>query len=440
MPSSPPPPSAPARSFRLGRAWFLTTAANAAVGLAVFVVSPWAARVLGPERRGRLAAIQLVPMLLAELAAAGMGFAIVHYGASRPRSLRTLLAWALRVAAWGSVAMIIAGQILVAPILDRSPQDVWAMRLFLVICPLTAIYSVCSEVLRSTGDFRRWNVLTVLRGFTWPVALVAGLSGVGIPASINAVLTIYIALAGVLALGSWWIAIRATAGAIEQPPCREATFRRYGLFAAISTIPSSANTNLDQVIMSFMVGRADLGLYVAAVGWSSMTMPIMRGFTGIAMPHLSSASEENRLPRVQQIVSYSASAMVVLTIGGLAGTWALWSWRYGSAYDGAFHAALIMIPASLLLEFKAILANVLRSLNRPGLVAVVETVVLALSVAALVAALQLSTVVGPALVSLGTYAIGSLVYLVQISHLLRTPPIKLFRPALLHRFLPAWAR
>ena len=42
--------------------------------------------------------------------------------------------------------------------------------------------------------------------------------------------------------------------------------------------------------MSFRSTDDDLGLYSAAVGWSSeITMPVMRGFTGIATPHISEA-------------------------------------------------------------------------------------------------------------------------------------------------------
>ena len=415
---------------RMGAAWFLTTASNGVLGLVVFVVSPWAANVLGPERRGRLAAIQLVPQMLADLAALGLGFSIIHYGAARHSSMRALLRWSFKPVAIGSLIMFILGQLLVAPILSRSQVDMPVMRAFLFICPVTAVFSVSSEVLRALGDFRRWNLLVLARGMLWPLSLVAGLSGfMGV--SLAGVLLTNLACVAVLAIVSMRMAWRRTAGDSEEPTTSKSQYVRYGVFSAVSTIPRTANANLDQVIMSFTVARTDLGLYSAAVGWSSLTLPVMRGFTGIAMPHVSSATPEELPRRVRQIVTYSMGAVVVLTGGGLLATWMLWNLRYGVAYHRAYLAALILIPAGLFLELNAILGNILRSLHRPGLVAIFEAVILTMSTAALFIALSFNAVVGPALVSLGAYALACAIYCIAIGRLMQVPIRSLVEPRLI---------
>ena len=105
--------------------------------------------------------------------------------------------------------------------------------------------------------------------------------------------------------------------------------------------------------------------------------------------------------------------------------------RYGAAYHRAYLAALILIPAGLFLELNAILGNVLRSLHRPGLVAILEAVVLAMSTAALFVALRYNAVVGPAIVSLGTYALACAIYCVCIARLMGVSVISLVEPRLI---------
>lgn len=411
----------------MGMAWFWTTAGNGVLGLVVFIVSPWAANVLGPDRRGRLAAIQLVPQMLADLSALGLGFSIVHYGSARQSSLRGLLKWSFKPMAIGSITMFAFGQLLVGPILHRSPADIPVMRTFLLICPVTAVFSVASEVLRALGQFRRWNLVVLCRGLLWPVSLVIGLSGfTGV--SLRTVLLTNLAMVALLSVVTLTIAWRATADGHDEPVATKSVYLRFGMFSAVGTMPRTANANLDQVIMSFSVARGDLGLYSAAVGWSSMTLPVMRGITGVSMPHVSGATPQELPTKVRQIVTYSAAAVIALTAAGILATFALWNLRYSDAYHRAYLAALILIPAGLLLELNAILGNVLRSLHRPGLVAILEVVVLIMSTTALFIALQYNSVVGPALVSLATYGVACVIYCGVIAHLLDVPVTSLVQP------------
>jgi hypothetical protein len=120
----------------------------------------------------------------------------------------------------------------------------------------------------------------------------------------------------------------------------------------------------------------------------------------------------------------------------LAVTVLLWHVRYSDEFDGAFAAALILIPAGLLLEYNGILANVLRSLHRPGVVAILEIVVLTVSTVALLMVLTRNTVTGPALVSLGTYLVTCLLYLLFIASTLDVRTTKLFQFGIVRKLRP----
>jgi len=418
-----PEADTPPRRRRLGRAWLLTTTANASLGLVVFVVNPWVSNILGPDGRGRLTAIQLVPQMLADLSSVGLGFSIIHFGSAKRDSLRALMGWSVKPAIVGSIVMFALGQLLVSPILGDNKGDVRFMRVYLLICPLTAVVVVSAEALRARGDFGRWNLFVFTRGLTWPMALVVGMLG---EPSIGRIVYVHLGLTAVIAVLVAMVVRRQTGGESADPGVTPRDHVRYGLLSAASTIPRTANAKLDQVVMSFRVSDGDLGLYSAAVGWSGVTLPVMRGFTGIAMPHVSGARDDQVSTRVRHIVTTAWLATVVLLLLGWIMTLLVWHVRYNDEFNRAYAAALILIPAGLLLEYNAILANVLRSLHRPGVVAILEIVVLTVSTISLLIVLTRNTVTGPALVSLGTYLLACLLYLAYIARTLDVAARSLF--------------
>lgn len=407
----------------LKRAWVMTSATSLALGLVTFLVAPLAARVLGPTERGRLVTIQLLPQLLADLSALGLGFAIIHFGARKRTSIGSLLRWSLRPALLGSVIMFTVGQVLAAPITRGAANDERLLRIYVLLCPLTAFMVLALESFRAIGDFKRWNTFVLLYGLTWPVALVVGI--VPDDPSLELIVIVHLCAITLLLVVLWALVLRRHWHDRATPATTESDYIRYGLKSAASTIPRSANAKLDQVVMSFRVGRDDLGLYAAAVGWSGLTTPVMRGLIGVSMPHLSGAREDQVLARTRQLITSGLAAIAILGVGGFAATWLMWGPLYGSAYSSAMSAAMVLIPAALFLEYNAVLGNVLRSLDRPGLVAFLETGVLSLSTIALLVSLQFDPVLGPAIVSLATYVLACIIYAVLIARHLHVPTIRL---------------
>ena len=401
----------------------MTSATSLGLGLVTFAVAPIAARLLGPNGRGRLVTVQLLPQLLADLAALGIGFSIVHFGSRKPRSIGTLLRWSFRPALIGSVTMFAIGQLLAGRITRGSPSDEHLLRIYLVLCPLTAFMVIAIESLRAAGDYKRWNLFLFVYGLAWPAALVVGV----IPStpSLGLIVAVHLALISAILVVVWATVLRRSWRNRDEPATTQSNYVRYGLKSAASTIPRSANAKLDQVVMSFRVRRDDLGLYAVAVGWSGLTTPIMRGLIGVSMPHLSGAAPDQVLVRTRQLITSGLVAVGLLTVAGLAATWILWDPLYGSAYSSAISAAMVLIPAALFLEYNAVLGNILRSLDRPGLVAVLETGVLVASTIALLVSLQFDPVLGPAIVSLVTYLAACILYAIAIGRELKVRPTRL---------------
>lgn len=407
----------------LRRNWIITTGTSLLTGLIVFIAAPVAANRLGPAGRGTLVTVQLLPQILADLSSLGLGFSIVHFGAQERRSVRVLWKWSLSRCALGTALLFSLGQ-LAAPLVTSTPGDERMLRIYLFICPITAFITVPLEMLRALGRFRSWNAFTFLIQAVWPAALLIGV--LQPTPSLWLVVWLHLGAISIVLATLIVVVAKVTAGSDAPPRTERSEFLRYGLKSALSTIPSSANAKLDQLVMAAFVAKSDLGLYAAAAGWSQLTLPVMRGLIAISMPFVSGSSDDDRSNRVQRLTTLGALTVFVLSIGGILATLVLWGPLYGAAYKPALFAALILMVATLLLQYNALLSNLLRSLNAPGLVTGIESGVLVLSTIALVVALHINPVNGAAIVSLLTYTLAGIVYGRSIARRIGEPLSHLF--------------
>ncbi len=401
----------------------VTTGTSVITGIVVFVAAPIAANRLGPDGRGTLVTVQLLPQILGSLASVGLGFSIIHFGSPERRSVRVLWRWSLRRCALGSAVVWSVGQLL-APVITSSGSDERMLRVYLFLCPLQAFTDVPYELLRALGFYRVWNAFTFAIKVVWPVALVIGVLQ-PVP-SLWLVVWLHLGATLLILMLIILTTLRLSAGRSEPPEAERSEFLLYGVKSALSTIPSSANAKMDQLVMAALVTKNDLGLYAAATGWSQITLPVMRGLIAVSMPFVSGSDDGNRLARVTRLMTLGVIAVVVLGVGGILATLLLWGPLYGPEYASALPAAVILVVASLLLQYNGLLGNILRSLNRPGLVTWIEAGVLFFSTIALIGALQIQPVMGAAMVSLLTYTIAALVYGKQISKRLQIDTRRLF--------------
>ncbi|MCB1257950.1 MAG: lipopolysaccharide biosynthesis protein [Microthrixaceae bacterium] len=414
--------NAEVKDISLRRDWMFTTGTSLVIGLVVFVTAPIAANRLGPAGRGTLVTVQLLPQILAQLASLGLGFATIHFGARERRSVRVFWRWSLSRCAIGSLAVFALGQLL-APVLTSNAGDQRMLRVYLLLCPLQAFVEIPYEILRALGLYRSWNGFTFLIQMIWPIALLIGV--LQPTPSLWMVVWLHLALMLMVLVVITFMVLRATSGRSRPPKAELSEFTSYGLKSALSTIPSSANAKLDQLVMAAFVSKPDLGLYAAAAGWSQLTLPVMRGLMAVSMPFVSGAADDERPARAIRLITLGLGSVLILGVGGILATLVLWGPLYGPEYKSALPAALVLMVASLLLQYNGVLSNILRSLNRPGVVTAIETGVLVLSTVALVIALSISPVLGAAVVSFLTYSVAASIYAKEISRNVNLPARRL---------------
>src|SRR5262245_35740553 len=151
-----------------------TAAANAALAFVGLLTGTLAARLLGAEGRGQLAAVQVWPLFLATLGSFGLTEAIAYFVARSRGRARAVVATGLLLAVPFVLVALAAGMWLLPRVLSDQTMEVrQSAMLSLVLVPLLTLSTAPSHALRGVGRYRAWNVLRLITPLVWLTTLVA---------------------------------------------------------------------------------------------------------------------------------------------------------------------------------------------------------------------------------------------------------------------------
>src|SRR5262249_1651663 len=142
-----------------------------------------AARLLGPQGRGELAAIQTWPSCIATLAMLGLHDALVYYSAREPRRAGRYLSTAIVLALLTTLPFMATGYLLMPALLSAQKHEVvTAAQWYLLLIPIFALVAMPYHPLRGLNDFALWNTLRLLPNIVWFVILIwTSLLGQAVP-------------------------------------------------------------------------------------------------------------------------------------------------------------------------------------------------------------------------------------------------------------------
>ena len=380
-----------------------TNVVIAAMGIGTGLLS---ARLLGPQGRGELAAIQLWPLLLAGLALLGMPEAVVFFSSRfRDQCGRYLISAQALILITATGFVGIGWWLMPRMLSAQSPEIVAAARIFLLAMTfLYAIIGMPHQAIRAVGAWRAWNVLRALPNLGWLMVL---LSMFVIPELINPVLLSRLYLGVHIALVVPFI---LTARRYISRPYAVQTglfkpLLGYGIPTMLHLLPQSLNLRLDQLFMATYLEPSLLGLYVVAVTWSSATAPIFSAVGPVLFPRLSAISDSAQQNLVlTRVTRLAIAAILGLTVVLLVITPVALPWLFGNAYRPAVPAALILVVANAFSSLNLILTDGLRGLGRPRSVLVAELVGLVVTGVLLLLLLRPFGILGAAVASLVAYA------------------------------------
>jgi O-antigen/teichoic acid export membrane protein len=200
---------------------------------------------------------------------------------------------------------------------------------------------------------------------------------------------------------------------------------RYGLTQFAATAPATVNAYLDQLVLSQFVPPADLGRYAIAVSITLVPVPLVSAIGNVAFPRLAArrviSADGRRLQRAAVRAAVLATAAmasaILLPIAAIA-YWLVPA-VFGPAYEGAVPLLWVLTPGGIFLACSGVVSDLLRGLNRPGLVAAAQGLAAVFTVILLLALLPIAGVVAAAIASTVAYGIA---LAVMVRWLWRRPP------------------
>ncbi len=398
----------------VGGQFLMTTGANILMAGLGLLSGIWVARLLGPQGRGELAAIQMWPSLIGGVAMLGLPEALVYFSAREPDRAGSYLASAMTLALLSSIVFMGVGYVAMPFVL--SAQTTWVVanaQWYLLLIPLIALEGLPYEPLRGRSDFAAWNMLRLFPGLGWLAVLTLAwmldrtqpgflaLSFLGMHVSVLLPVILYTVFRRLP--GPFWPEVR-TWGPMS----------RYGLPAVLSSVPLMLNLRLDQVLMASFLPAQALGLYVVAVAWSGIMNPLLAALGSVLLPRVAgqSSPEQSAVAFTQGSRMGVLLALVMMVACLIATPWCV-PLVFGRAFAAAIPAALVLVVAGGVLGLNLTLEDGLRGLGYPVAALWAELGGLVVTATSLLLLLQSLQIMGAALASLLGYGAVTIILVAQ---------------------------
>ncbi len=332
------------------------------MGLATGVA---AARLLGPQHRGELAAIQLWPSFIATIAMLGLPEAIVYFSAREPENAGRYLGSAMALALVASLPAVAIGYMVLPVVLTaQSAMVVDGATRYLLVVPLFALIGLPYHPLRGQGDFFAWNVLRLVPALGW-------LGVLGAAWWLGRAEPRFLAGSYLLVLAVLVLPVAAVVRRRVRAPYRPqlALWRpmlRYSLPSLASIVPQVLNLRLDQIGTAALLSAESLGLYVVASGWSSAINPVLGALGAVLFPRVAAqASRDGQMEALAQGCRAGVLMATALAVAGLLVTPWLLPVLFGAKFVTAVPIASILLVAAALGGINVVMQDGLRGLGRP---------------------------------------------------------------------------
>ena len=381
-----------------------TFAANLTLYMLAAATGPLAARLLGPDGRGALAAIQLWPGAIATFAMLGLPEAVAYFGARQPERAGRWLWTSVAVGLAAACVATAIGYVLIdVGLRGHDAGIVHAAHVYLLLVVLTPVIGLPCQLARGLGRFGLWNAMRVAPALGWLAVLAATwLSG---SRAAETIATGYL----------WFLIVEAVvivAVCVKQfalpkvVELRDAgTLLRYGLPSGLSAVPQFLNLRVDQMLIAAMLPTRQLGLYVAAVSWSAISGVVLNAAAPVISRRLA---VERDVAVARSIFGRSTRAAVIvsaLTAGAFAiVTPAAMAFVYGGAFREAVPIAIVLSAANAFVMINTVLEEGLRGLGDTPTILKCELAGFAATALALALLLRPMGIMGAAVASVAGYS------------------------------------
>lgn len=346
----------------------LTSVTNAIQALLGLITGVLVARLLGPEGRGILAAIQMWPSVIATLAMLGLSESLVYFSAKNPKQTGAYLSTAIVITMAMALPFMTISYLIMPYILGEKPTIVIeGAQWYLFLIPVYSLVGLPIQALRGLQDFVRWNALRLLPTVAWLIllciALIFGVRQAEILA--NA----YLVFQALLFIPVITIVLSRIYGPYIPQKNLVKPLLRFGFPTILSSIPQFLNQKLDQMVVAAFLPTSSLGLYVVAVSWGNIVIPLASAIGSSVFPKIASQSDS-----IEQQLFLARSTRIAFLVCFIIGLflffftpWAL-PLIFGPNFEGAIIPATILIIGGVITGVNQVLGEGLKGMGRPSLV------------------------------------------------------------------------
>lgn len=322
-----------------------------------------AARLLGPEGRGELAAIQLWGTTLGTVAMVGMPEALAYLCARDPEKAGRYTVGAVAIALVTSIPFVVLALLGMPALLSaQSPSVVWAASWYLLFIPLSALLGIPYHPLRGLERFGHWNVLRLLPAVLWLILLCMAWLGNWRDPKLLA--GCYLAGLTLLLIPVFTVVRQTIGGPYRFSLQDQHELFAYGIPAMLASVPQMLKMRVDQIAIAAVLPPTQLGLYVVAVAWSSAVQPLTGALGSVLLPRVARPKDRSQQEkfflqgvRVTVIVAFA----LALLIGAL--TPRAIELLFGKAFGEAAFVAVVLLVAASIAGVNAVVEDGLRGLG-----------------------------------------------------------------------------
>jgi O-antigen/teichoic acid export membrane protein len=343
-----------------------------------------AAKYLGPDGRGELAALLVGPQFVGAVAMFGLPMAYIYNSKADPESRSIYLGCALFLGlplALAAVAMSYA--IMPFWLAGHTEATLRTARLLLFFVPITVGIPLLTAVLDAVGRFGLSSSIQYLQ----PVGALIGLAGIASFGQLTATTAAvaYIMPAVLTCLCAAWQAARFVRPAFSLAASFRNKMLSYGLGHYGVEVFGSLSSYIDQIVVVYLLPPAAVGAYVVALSLSRVLGVMQDAIWSVLFPNIAGRGITEVVRSVTIVVQIGVIvAAAAALVFGLLGPYAI-DWLYGQAFTNAAAPFRILLAAAVVSSAARLFGHMFSATGRPGIVTLIE----ALGVGALVAAMVL---------------------------------------------------
>ncbi len=325
-----------------------------------------AVRLLGPEGRGELAAIQLWAFFFGTIAVLGLPDALLYFSARDQDRTSTYLGSSIALGLVITAFVSVVAFLVLPSLLSAHPQHVVdAARLFLWWIPTYVLWSLALVVLPSRNDYTAWNVLRLLQYVGWLAILITfWVLNHPDPGGIaDAYLWFFVGMT-ILLLA---VILPLMSAPVGKPNISDwKPLLRYGLPSALTHTSQIASLRVDQLILAVFLPARTLGFYAAAVTWGLAGRPLLLAvsnvlFPGVAMKQREGMEQEEFLRGIR----LGSSLALVLGLLLAVATPLLLPAIFGEEFRKSVFAATVLAIGGTTYGFNSVIEGGFRGLGLP---------------------------------------------------------------------------